>query len=922
MSRHNNTKSKSCPLPGYTNISLFNKYLHAAFQYLLTLCLLLSLLNCGGGGGGSPAGTTDDTTPDTPPDTAPYVVGLQISPVMISLITGTETNGSATAIYSDNSKRDVTEEVSWSVLSDAIATVSNDSGNKGVIRGQSQGSTQVSASLGDINATTTITVANAELVSLSIDPQSSALPSGTSISLQATGHYSNGSSQDLTATLQWESDAPNIASVDDNGVVTGGAVGSAVISASLAGLSANAEVTVSDAILQNITINPAQLSLAVGTELDIHAQGQFSDGSIRDITQSVNWQSSDLQVATLTDNSQQFSLHGESTGSATLSAELTGITVQQNIVVTEAILQSLSIVSEATTIALGNSMQFTAIATFSDYSTQDLTEQVAWSSDQPSVLSVSNATGEAGLGTPLAPGTVTVSIGFDDLAASKTISVTDAQLLSINLDPISPGIAAGTQLQLSASGNYSDGSSRDISALVSWSSTKETIASVGNVDNQYGLAEAIAPGAVTITAVLGDIVGSTQMTVTDAVLQSIAIQPEPLSLAKGTTVQLRVIGQFNDATTQDLTNQVYWSSSDPDVAAVSNLANGQGFTQSVAVGSTTITAQLINDDSVQSSASLTVTDAILQSLSITPQNAQLSNNTTLQYSATGHFSDGSTQDLTEAVTWSASDEQLATISNATGNGRHKGLALGIRSQASGSGSTTITATINVNNEIIEATTDLTVDYVPDKPIAVVATASPNVILNDGLDATTISLDVKAASQGFTVPDSTIVDITITEGSALLSDDSVTTVNGEAQITLTSDTEGFIVLTASVRGSDVTNHTVILSTPSFANVFGEIALAQVNVDGTTVLADSKLVYFIFNFSNREFTINEFNFYANDVPDPAYQDLTTVPLSGGQIFGRGIIFDQDVQQASSFSLEFVLNEPISPSDFSLSAFYALQ
>jgi hypothetical protein len=88
----------------------------------------------------------------------------------------------------------------------------------------------------------------------------------------------------------------------------------------------------------------------------------------------------------------------------------------------------------------------------------------------------------------------------------------------------------------------------------------------------------------------------------------------------------------------------------------------------------------------------------------------------------------------------------------------------------------------------------------------------------------------------------------------------------------------------------------------------------------VLADSKLVYFIFNFSNREFTITEFNFYANGTLANT-PDTTTVPVTGGQIFGRGVVFAEDFQ-ASSFSLEFVLNEPVSSSDFSLSAIYTLQ
>ena len=895
----------------FASIYRYNKYLQRAIQTSAALCLLLLLVNCGGGGGaGSPAGTTDGNDIDT----APHVVALQISPTVISLVTGTQTNGSATAIYSDNSKRDATEEVSWSVLSSEIATVSNVSGNKGVIQGRSQGSTQISASLGGIHATKVVTIEDADLVSLSINPQSTVLPSGTTISLQATGHYSNGTSQDIT-TLQWASSAPGIAAVDESGVVTGVGVGNAVISASFAGLNASAELSISDAILTGITINPTKLELASGTEVQIHALGQFSDGTFRDITQTVTWQTSDSQVASITNNSQQLVLRGDSTGNVDISATLNGVIAQKNIEVTDVIIESLAIVTEDSTIALGGSTQFTAIATFSDYSTQDLTEQVTWNSDEPSVLTVSNATGEAGLGTPLDTGTVTVSIGFEDLVATKTITVTDAQLLSINLAPINPSVAVGTQLQLTATGNYSDGTSREISAQVTWGSTKEGIASVGNAQSIYGLVDALTPGVATITALLDGIVGSTQVTVTDAVLESIEITPAPLSLARGTHAQLHVIGHFSDTSTQDLTRQVYWSSGNSDIVAISNLSDEQGYAQSVAPGVTTISVQLISDESFQSAISVTVTDATLQSISIAPENAQISNNTTLQYTATGHFSDGSTQDLTEEVTWDSSDTQLVTISNV----KNSGLAKGVSSSVSDSGNVTISARISIDNDVVENTTGLTADYIPDKPIAIVTTALPNVILNDGVDETTIAIDVKAAAQGFVVPDSTIVDLTITQGNAFLSADSVTTVNGEAQISLTSDTEGFIVITATVRGSSVSNHTVIFSATSFADVFGEFAIAVVRVEGTTLLADSRLAYFVFNFSNREFNLNEFTAYVDGVV--GYNDPTTLLIKGGQIYGRGVIFDQNVD-AAAISLEFSLNEPISSSDFPLTAIFTLQ
>jgi hypothetical protein len=58
---------------------------------------------------------------------------------------------------------------------------------------------------------------------------------------------------------------------------------------------------------------------------------------------------------------------------------------------------------------------------------------------------------------------------------------------------------------------------------------------------------------------------------------------------------------------------------------------------------------------------------------------------TLQFTATGHYSDGTTQPLTEEVTWSSSSLGVATISNANGS---RGIATGVSM-----GTTTIGATL-------------------------------------------------------------------------------------------------------------------------------------------------------------------------------------------------------------------------------------
>src|SRR5690606_25918912 len=73
------------------------------------------------------------------------------------------------------------------------------------------------------------------------------------------------------------------------------------------------------------------------------------------------------------------------------------------------------------------------------------------------------------------------------------------------------------------------------------------------------------------------IVASVRIIVTDAVLVSLAIDPsDPQQLPDGRTLALKAIGTFSDDTTQDLTANVTWVSSDPNVATVSNAAGAKG----------------------------------------------------------------------------------------------------------------------------------------------------------------------------------------------------------------------------------------------------------------------------------------------------------------------------------------------------------
>ncbi|MBU4143154.1 Ig-like domain-containing protein, partial [Patescibacteria group bacterium] len=73
-----------------------------------------------------------------------------------------------------------------------------------------------------------------------------------------------------------------------------------------------------------------------------------------------------------------------------------------------------------------------------------------------------------------------------------------------------PSLPLGNTVQFTASGSYSDGTTLNITAQVTWSSSNTSVATVNN----SGLATAMATGTATITATSGSISGNTTLTIT------------------------------------------------------------------------------------------------------------------------------------------------------------------------------------------------------------------------------------------------------------------------------------------------------------------------------------------------------------------------------------------------------------------------
>ena len=87
-------------------------------------------------------------------------------------------------------------------------------------------------------------------------------------------------------------------------------------------------------------------------------------------------------------------------------------------------------------------------------------------------------------------------------------------LKAINISPYNPeAIHPGSRLQFEAIGVFADGAEENLTDVVTWTASSKTVVSISNGLDSRGQARALSIGYCQITATLGDISGSTTMTV-------------------------------------------------------------------------------------------------------------------------------------------------------------------------------------------------------------------------------------------------------------------------------------------------------------------------------------------------------------------------------------------------------------------------
>jgi uncharacterized protein YjdB len=406
--------------------------------------------------------------------------------------------------------------------------------------------------------------------------------------------------------------------------------------------------------------------------------------------------------------------------------------------------------------------------------------EVAWSVRDPSIVKVS----ETGVVTALALGTTEVAASSLGKSAIATITVQRTPVATVVVRPDRVDAVVGSRTQLTATALDASQATLVGRGFV-WTSSNANVATV----DATGVVSGVGPGSATITATSEGKSATSTFVITQGAVASVAVTPSPITMVAGQTTQLAASAKSASGGIV-AGNTVVWSSSSTAVASVSS----QGVVTAVGAGTTTITATV---DGVSGSASVTVSNVPVGSVSVSPQGPTIATLSSAQL--TVKVTDQNGADVTNRiVSWTTSNALIATVSST-------GVVTGVAP-----GSATITAT----SEGKSGSTTVTVTLVP---VGSVSVAPGSLSLTPGQTGTLAATVTDA--NGIVVTNRPVVWSTSDGSIATVSQTGVVTAvaSGSATITATSGSKSG---TASVSVSPAAVGNVSVAPGSLALTQGQ------------------------------------------------------------------------------------------------------
>lgn len=261
--------------------------------------------------------------------------------------------------------------------------------------------------------------------------------------------------------------------------------------------------------LLSIKVESNKTSACVGDSFQATAKGFYSNGSTRDITTEVTWNSSDYSVVSVADDGK---LVASKAGKAEISASLDGKSSSVKITVTAPSknecddIKYIKVTPKTGTLTINQLVALKAEAVKENGQVMDVTNSATWESSNSNIAMVDNHGRVVGL----KEGSVQIKVNYKNVIGQSSMTVkksvvddvykpgenVDVKLEAISLSASYQKIRKGTQFGIKATGIYSDSSRKDITNFVTWSADNTGAAQI----NQDGIIIGLNEGRVKITA--------------------------------------------------------------------------------------------------------------------------------------------------------------------------------------------------------------------------------------------------------------------------------------------------------------------------------------------------------------------------------------------------------------------------------------
>jgi len=578
------------------------------------------------------------TFPITPVTLQSIAITAQLSttaPVNSSVPKGYSQNLIATGTFNDGTTRDITTNVTWVSSDVTVAGVSTGSAG-GLATGLKVGSTNIKAQLGTVTSPQIgFTVTTPVLVSLLVSTNNNNVMIGSTDNLVATGVYSDNSTQDISSSVIWSVANTSLASFNSPGVLLGVAYGNSSVTASLGGISSQPlaiNILPKTGKFVDAPVNGMAYNCGPFSGMTT-ATGQFNYSPGTACTFSVG----NIVVGTLGAVPSDGVITPQDAAGVSRTA-----TTHPSVQVIAQFLQSVGS-STAGTISI--SPDVTRLLT-SGVSTSTPLISASGPMSQDRLASVVAGAGQTLVSPAKASSTLAAEIQAAGIntALSVVPAGSPVTLNAVVINTQSSTTPVGLGVQLSASGNFTDGTTSNLTNSVTWTSSNPAVMTVST----SGVATGVSTGSATITAQSNNgLSSSVSLSVSPATLLSISLSASSTNIPAGLTQQIIATGNYSDGSTQPLVGGVSWSSSNNWATVTSGVVMGSSQSSNK---NTVITASV---GSISSSITVSFSPAVLRSIAVTPSTATASLPVAVsaQLIALGQYSDGSTSNLSNLVTW-------------------------------------------------------------------------------------------------------------------------------------------------------------------------------------------------------------------------------------------------------------------------------